>query len=214
MAHLACPKPRLPRLRASAGAGQSAPCTAWSGREATASAACTAANLAGRDFLRKRANTPLFRACAPLRRRSSPSPRHLAEGAGPAAAPARLCGVGLKHRPALSPNASAATAERFHDEMVRHVQPRQIQPDEAWSFVGKKKINTVMPTTPRDAEQGSYWDHVIIDPGKQAGHQPGGGPAAMPSRWVQLFTDFYNAHRPGTCPETHLSRTSMRCTRR
>ena len=30
-------------------------------------------------------------------------------------------------------------AERFHDHMVRGVQPRQIQPDEAWAFVGKKR---------------------------------------------------------------------------
>jgi hypothetical protein len=29
-------------------------------------------------------------------------------------------------------------AESFHDLKVRGIHPKQVQPDEAWSFVGKK----------------------------------------------------------------------------
>jgi transposase-like protein len=89
----------------------------------------------GTDFS-ERANTPLFRL-----RTAEPTlvtiARHLAEGAG-CRATARLCGVTLNtvlrftHR-------FGRHAELFHDNLVRGIHPQQIQPDEAWSFVGKKR---------------------------------------------------------------------------
>ena len=51
---------------------------------------------------------------------------------------ARLCGVSLNTVLRFTAR-FGKHAERFHDHMVRGVQPRQIQPDEAWAFVGKKR---------------------------------------------------------------------------
>ena len=51
---------------------------------------------------------------------------------------ARLCGVTLNTVLRFTQR-FGKHAERFHDAMVRHVHPQVIQPDEAWSFVGKKR---------------------------------------------------------------------------
>jgi hypothetical protein len=40
---------------------------------------------------------------------------------------------------------------------------REVQLDEAWSFVGKKQKNCD-PTNPADDHKGDWWDHVAYDP--------------------------------------------------
>ena len=63
--------------------------------------------------------------------------KHLAEGTG-VRATARLCGVSL-NTVLRCTKRFGKHAEHFHDEHVRHLDRRQVQPDEAWSFVGKKR---------------------------------------------------------------------------
>lgn len=52
-------------------------------------------------------------------------------------------------------------ADRILDEEIRHFQPAQIQMDEMWGFVGKKKAN-LKPTDTTD--KGDAWCWVAIDP--------------------------------------------------
>jgi transposase-like protein len=96
---------------------------------------CLRCTACGQHFS-ERANTPLFG----LRTHEDTLvaiAKHLVEGSG-CRATARLCGVSLNtvlrftHR-------FGKHAELFHDSMVRGVHPGQVQPDEAWSFVGKKR---------------------------------------------------------------------------
>jgi transposase-like protein len=89
----------------------------------------------GTDFS-ERANTPLFGL------RSSEDTlvaiaEHLADGCG-VRATARLCKVS-RNTVLRFTKRFGKHAELFHHETVRHVHPQQIQPDEAWSFVGKKR---------------------------------------------------------------------------
>ena len=88
----------------------------------------------GTDFS-ERANTPLFGL------RTTPDKlvaiaEHLADGCG-VRATARLCKVG-RNTVLRFTQRFGQHAELFHDQEVRHVDPKQIQPDEAWTFVGKK----------------------------------------------------------------------------
>jgi len=62
---------------------------------------------------------------------------HLVEGNGMRST-SRLCGVTLNTVLRLAHRAGSH-AQRFHDQMVQHVHPQQVQADEAWSFVGKKR---------------------------------------------------------------------------
>jgi transposase-like protein len=89
----------------------------------------------GKSFS-ERAGTPLFRSRLP-EAKAVPIAQHLAEGTGMRPT-SRLCGVSLNSvlRFALR---AGKHAENFHDELVRHVAVRQVQADEAWSFVGKKR---------------------------------------------------------------------------
>jgi hypothetical protein len=84
----------------------------------------------------ERAGTPFYRTHLP-EAKSLDIAQHLVEGNGMRSI-SRLCGVTLNTvlRFALHAGEHAAA---FHDEMVRHVRPNQIQGDEAWSFVGKKR---------------------------------------------------------------------------
>jgi transposase-like protein len=105
----------------------------WSGRGQRIR--CLRCATCGTDFS-QRANTPLFGL------RSSEDTlvaiaKHLAEGTG-CRATARLCGVSLNTVLRFTQR-FGKHAERFHDSQVRGVQPKQIQPDEAWAFVGKKR---------------------------------------------------------------------------
>jgi transposase-like protein len=137
--HLACPNPECPDY-GQRGAGNLR-LHGWSGR--TRRIRCLRCATCGSDFS-ERANTPLFG----LRTDEDTLvaiARHLAEGVG-CRATARLTGVSLNTVLRFTQR-FGHHAERFHDERVRHVQPAQIQADEAWSFVGKK-TRTVTPPTP------------------------------------------------------------------
>jgi len=130
-AHLACPNPECSDYgRRDAG---SLRLHGWSGR--TKRIRCLRCTTCGTDFS-ERANTPLFGL------RSSEDTlvaiaQHLADGCG-CRATARLCSVSLNTVLRFTAR-FGKHAERFHDSQVRGVQPKQIQPDEAWSFVGKKR---------------------------------------------------------------------------
>jgi transposase-like protein len=138
--HLACPNPEC-KAYGQRGAGNLR-LHGWSGRGHRIR--CLYCATCGADFS-ERANTPLFG----LRTAEDTLvaiARHLAEGQG-CRATARLCGVSLNtvlrftHR-------FGRHAERFHDLTVRGVHPDQVQPVEAWSFVGKKG-QALRPGRPR-----------------------------------------------------------------
>ena len=128
---LACPNPGCPSYgQRDAG---NLRLHGWSGRGQRIR--CLHCATCGHDFS-ERANTPLFGL------RTSEDTlvaiaEHLAEGTG-CRATARLCGVSLNTVLRFSQR-FGKHGELFHDLKVRHVDPKQIQPDEAWSFVGKKR---------------------------------------------------------------------------
>jgi hypothetical protein len=130
-AHLACPNRDCPAYGQRGGTNL---CLhGWSGHGRRIR--CLRCTTCGTDFS-ERANTPLFGL------RSSEDTlvaiaEHLADGCG-CRATARLCGVSLNTVLRFTAR-FGKHAERFHDSQVRGVQPQQIQPDEAWSFVGKKR---------------------------------------------------------------------------
>jgi transposase-like protein len=96
---------------------------------------CLRCTTCGQHFS-QRANTPLFG----LRTNEDTLvaiAQHLAEGVG-CRATARLCGVSLNTVLRFTAR-FGKHAELFHDCVTRGIQPKQIQPDEAWSFVGKKR---------------------------------------------------------------------------
>jgi transposase-like protein len=129
--HLACPNPDCSAY-GQRGAGNLC-LHGWSGRGQRLR--CLRCTTCGTDFS-ERVNTPLFG----LRTDQDTLlaiARHLAEGVG-CRATARLCGVSLNTILRFTARAGKH-AELFHDSMVRGVHPGQIQPDEAWSFVGKKR---------------------------------------------------------------------------
>lgn len=129
--HLACPNPDCPSY-GQRGAGNLR-LHGWSGTGHRIR--CLHCATCGTDFS-ERANTPLFGLRTAEDTLVSIA-RHLAEGNG-CRATARLCGVSLNTVLRFTAR-FGKHAERFHDAMVRGVQPRQIQPDEAWSYVGKKR---------------------------------------------------------------------------
>lgn len=130
-AHLACPNPDCPAYgQRNAGNLRR---HGWSGRSHRIRNLYCAT--CGTNFS-ERTNTPLYGM------RSAEDTlvaiaRHLAEGTS-ARATARLCGVGL-NTVLRCTKRFGKHAELFHDQYVRHLQPKQAQPDEAWSFVGKKR---------------------------------------------------------------------------
>ena len=138
--HLACPNPDCSAY-GQRGAGNLR-LHGWSGSGHRIR--CLHCATCGTDFS-ERANTPLFGL------RSAEATlvaiaRHLAEGTG-CRATARLTGVSLNTVLRFT-NRFGRHAELFHDLEVRGVRPRQVQPDEAWSFVGKKG-QALRPGRPR-----------------------------------------------------------------
>ena len=130
-AHLACPNPDCPAY-GQRGAGNLHP-HGWSGRGQRIR--CLRCSTCGTNFS-ERTNTP------PFGLRSSQDTlvaiaEHLADGCG-ARATARLCKVSLNTVLRFTQR-FGKHAEGFHYARVRGVRPKQIQPDEAWSFVGKKR---------------------------------------------------------------------------
>jgi transposase-like protein len=128
--HLACPNPDCSSY-GRRGCGNLRP-HGWSTQDR--SVRCLRCTACGRHFS-ERANTPLF-GLRTSEQTLVAIARHLAEGVG-CRATARLTGVGLNTVLRFTAR-FGKHAERFHDCMVRHVHPEQIQADEAWSFVGKK----------------------------------------------------------------------------
>jgi transposase-like protein len=84
----------------------------------------------------ERANTPLFGLRTSEDTLVSIA-EHLANGCG-CRATARLCQVSLNTVLRFTQR-FGKHAEHFHDRKVRGIQPKQIQADEAWAFVGKKR---------------------------------------------------------------------------
>jgi transposase-like protein len=129
--HLACPNPdckaygqrRAGNLRLHG----------WSGRGHRIR--CLHCVQCGTDFS-ERANTPLF-GLRTSEEKLVAVAEHLADGCG-IRATARLCKVG-RNTVLRFTQRFGHHGEVFHDSNVRHVHPQQIQPDEAWSFVGKKR---------------------------------------------------------------------------
>ena len=147
--HLACPNPECSKYgQREAG---NLRLHGWSGRGKRIR--CLRCATCGTDFS-ERANTPLFglRTCEDTLVAIA---RHLAEGVG-CRATARLTGVTLNTVLRFTQR-FGKHAELFHDSMVRGIQPKQIQPDEAWSFVGKKTRTATRstPTTPSRAVAGT-----------------------------------------------------------
>ena len=129
--HLACPNPDCADY-GRRGAGNLR-LHGWSGRGHRIR--CLHCATCGTDFS-ERANTPLFGL------RTSEDTlvaiaRHLAEGVG-CRATARLCGTTLNTVLRFTAR-FGKHAELFHDLTVRCIHPKQIQADEAWSFVGEKR---------------------------------------------------------------------------
>lgn len=130
-AHLACPN-RNCSSYGQKGMGNLRP-HGWSGRGHHIR--CLRCSLCGKNFS-ERTNTPLFDLRTPEETLVSIA-EHLADGCG-ARATARLCKVSL-NTVLRCTQRFGKHAENFHDARVRGVQPKQIQPDEAWAFVGKKR---------------------------------------------------------------------------
>jgi len=147
--HLACPNPECSDYTRR-GAGNLR-LHGWSGRGKRIR--CLRCATCGCDFS-QRANTPLFGLRTDEDTLAAIA-RHLAEGVG-CRATARLTGVSLNTVLRFTAR-FGKHAELFHDCMVRHVRPEQIQADEAWSFVGKKTrtASRSTPTTASEAASGA-----------------------------------------------------------
>ncbi len=130
-AHLACPNPDCSNY-GQRGAGNLR-LHGWSGKSQRIR--CLRCATCGTDFS-ERANTPLFN----LRSKDNTLvaiAEHLVDGCG-CRATARLCKVSLNTVLRFTQR-FGKHAEAFHDSQVRGIHPKQIQADEAWAFVGKKR---------------------------------------------------------------------------
>lgn len=96
---------------------------------------CLRCTECGKNFS-ERTGTPLFRTHLPEATMIQIA-QHLVEGVGMRPT-SRLCGVSLNTVLRFAVRAGEHAAA-FHDELVRHVEVNQVQADEAWSFVGKKR---------------------------------------------------------------------------
>jgi hypothetical protein len=96
---------------------------------------CLRCTACGKSFS-QRSGTPLFRTQLPPDKVLQIA-EHLVEGTGMRAT-SRLCRVSLNTVLRLARRAGDH-AQHFHDQMVQHVPVHQVQADEAWSFVGKKR---------------------------------------------------------------------------
>src|SRR5262249_20867537 len=130
--HLACPNPDCPAY-GQRGAGNLR-LHGWSGRGHHLR--CLHCATCGTDFS-ERANTPLF-GLRTSEDKLVAIAEHLADGCCAVRATARLCKVS-RNTVLRFTKRFGSHAELFHDSTVRHVHPQQIQPDEAWAFVGKKR---------------------------------------------------------------------------
>ncbi len=130
-AHLACPNPECATYGQRG--GDNLRPHGWSTKDKRVR--CLRCTTCGTHFS-ERANTPLF-GMRTAEDKLVAIAEHLANGTG-ARATARLCHVSLNTVLRLSKRAGKH-AERFHDDKVRNLRPKQVQADEAWAFVGKKR---------------------------------------------------------------------------
>ena len=96
---------------------------------------CLRCTVCGKDFS-ERHGTPFFR-CQLPEAKVVDIAKHIAEGDGMRST-GRKCGVSLNTVLRIAVRAGEH-AQAFHDEKVRHVHPAQVQADEAWAFVEKKR---------------------------------------------------------------------------
>ena len=96
---------------------------------------CLRCTTCGKNFS-ERAGTPLYRVRL-SDQKALDIAHHLVEGNGMRPT-SRLCGVTLNTVLRFAHQAGEH-AQRFHDQMVQHVEAERVQADEAWSFVGKKR---------------------------------------------------------------------------
>jgi transposase-like protein len=127
----ACPNPDCPAYGQSG--GKNVRPHGWSSK--ARGIRCLGCTACGKNFS-ERAGTPFFRTQLPEEKALSIA-QHLVEGTGMRAT-GRLCGVSLNTVLRLALRAGQH-AEAFHEQMVQHVRLHQVQVDEAWSFVGKKR---------------------------------------------------------------------------
>ncbi len=127
----ACPNPRCPTY-GQRGLNNLRP-HGWSSK--TRHIRCLRCTTCGKNFS-ERACTPFFRTQLP-EETSLQIAQHLVEGTG-LRATSRLCGVSLNTVLRFARRAGDH-AQNFHDQMVQHVHVQQVQGDEAWAFVGKKR---------------------------------------------------------------------------
>jgi transposase-like protein len=127
----ACPNPDCPSY-GQKGLGNLRP-HGWSSKQR--GLRCLRCTTCGKNFS-QRAGTPLFRLHLPEDKALAIA-QHLAEGNG-LRATGRLCGVSFNTVLRLAHRAGDH-AQQFHDRMVQHVEVHQVQADEAWAFVGKKR---------------------------------------------------------------------------
>jgi hypothetical protein len=131
LVRLRLPQPRLPQLRLQ-GPGEHPP-HGWSSK--TRNIRCLRCTTCGHHFS-ERAGTTLFRTQLPADKALAIA-QHLAEGNGMRPT-SRLTGVSLNTVLRFARRAGDH-ARQFHEQMVRHVEVHQVQVDEAWAFVGKKR---------------------------------------------------------------------------
>ena len=96
---------------------------------------CLRCTVCGHSFSQRK-GTPLFRTQLPEDKLLAIA-QHIVEGSGMRST-SRLCGVTLNTVLRLAQRAGEH-AEAFHDQIVRHLEVHQVQADEAWAFVGKKR---------------------------------------------------------------------------
>ena len=96
---------------------------------------CLRCTRCGKNFS-ERKGTPFFHTQLPEERLIAIA-EHIVEGDGMRET-SRLCHVPLNTVLRLAKRAGEH-AQAFHDRMVRHVRTKQVQADEAWAFVGKKR---------------------------------------------------------------------------
>jgi transposase-like protein len=96
---------------------------------------CLRCTVCGKSFS-ERHGTPFFR-CQLSESQVVDIAHHIVEGNGMRPT-SRLCGVSLNTVLRIGVRAGEH-AQAFHDEKVRHLHPRQVQADEAWALVGKKR---------------------------------------------------------------------------
>lgn len=127
----ACPNPQCP-LYARREAGNIRP-HGWSSKKQ--GIRCLRCRECGRNFS-ERAGTPFHGLKSPQEKLVSIC-EHLAEGNGMRST-GRLCRTSLNTVLRVAGRVGRH-AEAFHDQMVAHVPVEEVQIDEAWSFVGKKR---------------------------------------------------------------------------